>query len=256
MHRAFAFAALLVTPMVGLSAQGSPTSQESDSTESSLVKGVAAVGSVGFSLLRLALHDNDNGPAQRFCYAACGTSRQGAALQLTAGPAGLRLGHGDGPEGNNRPASVNAGNNKSANAAADAPRSPRNPRADEMARNDDLFEFVENPVNANGLKPIFPEHPGLGPDGEMPWSNGPVAQCAMHSCTPNVPLSPVGTMDQETWTESNSRVPPGLWSSDNPSGNWALQQVPVIVNPEPGTWAMLAAGIGGLALVRRRRRQG
>jgi hypothetical protein len=33
------------------------------------------------------------------------------------------------------------------------------------------------------------------------------------------------------------------------------QDVPVIVNPEPGTWALLAMGMGGLTLVHRRRRR-
>lgn len=247
MHRALALAALLVTPTLALSAQGS-RAQESDSSESSAVRAVGAVGGVGFSLLRLALHRNDDGPAQQFCYSACGNSRQSAALQLTPGPTRLRLGHGDGPEGNNRPASVNAGAN--ANSADKAKlRNVRGPNGDDNARDGDLFDFVENPANSNGLKPLFPDHPGLGDGADIPWVDGSATGCAMHTCSTDMPLTP----GSNGWLEGGNLLPPT--SSGNNSGDWVNQQMPVIVNPEPGTWALLAAGMGGLALVGRRRRR-
>lgn len=249
MHRALSLAALLIIPTVELSAQRDSRGEDSDSTESSIAQAVAMAGGIGFSLLRLALHRNDNGPAQQFCYAACGNVRQAAALQLSAGPTPFMLHDRDNASTPSIARSNEPG--RSDGEVAVNERSVRAGQAEQLSH-DELFDYVEPPVSQTGLAPIIGAYPN-DDGGQHPWNAGLDLGCAVHACSFGPPASgPTQPPSGGSVGEPGYDWAPGKGAINGPISVW--EEVPVIVNPEPGTWAMLAAGAGVLALVRRRRR--
>jgi len=238
MIRAISLVALLVAPTLELQAQHRASSEDSDSTKSSIVDALAAAGKIGFSFLGLAHQRNGDGTGQRFCYLDCADPRPSAALEMTVGPLPFRPPTSENYEPGTRSA-VDRG-----------VEPPGIVRASERAKG-------SNPV-ANGLNNWSNEHsPSFleiigSPNNEhvKDWGGGPEVACALHACVPDLPLvkNPVIETDEENpdlELVSISYVNPEL----------TVEELPVLVNPEPGTWLLVATGIGGLALVRKRIRR-
>lgn len=242
MHRTLALVVLIAVPAFELSAQGRSRGEESDSTESSGAGAIAIGGGMGFKFLRAALGDGDS-QTQRICLGSCGVRSRSAALALTAGPTAYLLNDSENTAASNN-SKANGKGSEAKSLTGSEHSSLRNERADEVARNDDHPEHPNHPFKAKGPKTSDSDTPG---NGNNPWDSGVDVGCALHACVNPIPLPPIGTSgnDDPNWVEPQTigTLPP-----------FALQEVPVIVNPEPGTWAMLAAGMGGLLLMRRRRR--
>lgn len=245
MNRVLTLALLLIMPMLELQAQRSNDREDSDSTESTVVRGIAVFGGIGFSLLRLALYNYDNGaPAQRSCFLACNGSRRMAALSLSSGPTSWKANNNWEPLGERIANAVNEARNENAN------------RADP----DNVL------LNSN-------DTPGLGDNEEfslpsqsakkgLPWSddtppNDFVPQfdqgCMLHTCSSDLKLlnSPPPQSTPNGW--HNTSYTPTTTVAEL---NLLLdqEQIGTIVNPEPSTWALMAAGMLGLVAAGRRKR--